>query len=72
VELADSLRAEMAGSMGRRICFLACDGDFCANLWLDGRWWHALAIFGGALLIRWWTEYDEPGSGLPTSDARDC
>jgi hypothetical protein len=40
---------------------------FCASLWLAGRWWHALAIFGGALLIRGWTEYVEPGSGLPTA-----
>ena len=42
------------------------------GLWLADRWWLALAIFGGALLIRGWGEYVEPDSGLPTSDARDC
>ena len=42
------------------------------GLWLADRWWLALAIFGGALLLRGWKEYVEPRSGLPTGDARDC
>jgi hypothetical protein len=36
-----------------------------ANLWLAGRWWLALAIFGGALLLRAWGEYVEPRSDPP-------
>jgi hypothetical protein len=40
---------------------------YSAGLLIREWWWLALAIFGGALLIRGWKRYVEPRSGLRTS-----